>query len=334
MRPRKQNRNLPTRMYLKHGRYWYVHKGVWHKMSTDYSEALKEYAQRTAGTATGTASGMVGLIDRFLLDIGSQKTAATQKEYKRLGERLKTIFAEFEPSHVKPHHIAQVIDDEAKTAPTQANRLRQLLSVVFTYAVRRGLVDVNPCRDVKGISVKKRDRYITDDEFTAVKVAAGDTIGCIMDFCYLTAQRISDVLKVRLSDITADGVYFEQGKTGKKLLVAMSPDLADVIERARGLHTKTVRGLTLFYGRGGKQYGYFGISAMFRRACKQAGVDDFHIHDIRAKSLTDASRQGLDAQRLAGHKTAAMTAHYVKARDVEVAKSPRMGKVLDSKRKY
>ena len=334
MRPRKINRNLPARMYLKHGRYWYVHRSVWHKMATDYAEALREYAQLTAGTATGTASGMVGLIDRFMHDIGSQKTPATQKEYKRLGERLKKIFAEFEPSHVKPHHVAQVIDDEAKTAPTQANRLRQLLSVVFTYAVRKGIVEANPCRDVKGVSVKKRDRYITDDEFAAVKAEAGDTIGCIMDFCYLTAQRISDVLKVRLSDITVDGIFFEQGKTGKKLLVAMSPDLAEVIERARGLHTKTVRGLTLFYGRGGRQYGYFGISAMFRRACKKAGVVDFHLHDIRAKGLTDASRQGLNAQMLAGHKSAAMTEHYVKARSVEVAKSPKMGRVLDKCEKY
>lgn len=59
---------------------------------------------------------------------------------------------------------------------------------------------------------------------------------------------------------------------------------------------KTVRGLTLFYGRGDRQYADLGISAMFRRVCKQAGVEDFHIHDIRAKSLTDASLQGLDVQ--------------------------------------
>jgi len=325
VRPRKHNRNLPARMYLKHGRYWYVLRGKWHPLSKDYAEALLQYSRHTSSAG----NGMTALIDRFLLDVATQKTVKTQKEYKRLGERLKTIFAEFQPHQVKPHHIAKVIDHEAKKAPVQANRLRQLLSVVFSYAVRWGMVDVNPCRDVKGISVAKRDRYITDAEFAAVQAKANASIGCIMDFCYCTAQRISDVLKVRLSDITTEGVYFEQGKTGKKLMVGMSPELAEVIERAKGLHTK-VRGMTLFHGRGGKQYGYFGVSAMFRRACKAAGVADFHLHDIRAKALTDLDRQGGNAQRLAGHKSATMTAHYVKARDVEVAQSPKMGKVLDS----
>lgn len=325
MRPRKNNRNLPARMYLKHGRYWYVLRGKWHPLSKDYAEALAQYARHTSSAG----DGMAGLIDRFLLEVAPQKTLKTQKEYCRLGERLKNIFSEFTPAQVKPHHIAKVIDHEAKKAPVQANRMRQLLSVIFSYGVRWGAVDANPCRDVKGISVKKRDRYITDAEFAAVKAVANESIGCIMDFCYYTGQRISDVLKVRLSDITVDGVYFEQGKTGKKLMVGMGEELAEVIERAKGLHNK-VRGMTLFHGRGGKQYGYFGVSAMFRRACKAAGVADFHLHDIRAKSLTDLDRQGGNAQTLGGHGSRSTTEGYIKARNIEIAQSPKMGKVLDS----
>lgn len=305
-------------MYLKHGRYWYVFGGKWHKLSTDYAEALNEYARHTASTG----DGMPALIDRFLVDVATHRSPKTLKEYRRLGDKLKIIFAEFTPRQVKPHHIAKVIDHEAQKHKTQANRMRQLLSTIFAHAVRWGLADANPCRDVKGISVKKRDRYITDAEFDQVKAAANPSIACIMDFCYYTAQRISDVLKVRLSDVTAEGVYFEQGKTGKKLLVTMTPALQEVVDKAKKLHNK-VRGMTLFHGRGGRQYGYFGVSAMFRRACKTAGVADFHLHDIRAKALTDAKRQGLDAQRLAGHKSAAMTEHYIKARNIETAQPPK-----------
>ena len=321
MRPRKTNRNLPARMYLKHGRYWYVEKGQWHKLSTDYAQALQQYANRTATSG----SGMPALIDRFLLEVAPTKATKTEKEYKRLGALLKETFAEFQPRQIKPHHVATAIDDEAKKAPVQANRLRQLLSVIFSYAVRWGIVDANPCRDVRGISVKKRDRYITDDEFAAVKTSANASISCIMDVCYLTAQRISDVLKIKLSDISDDGVYFQQGKTKNKLRVRMTPELAKVIERAKKLHNK-VRGLTLFHGRGGKPYSYFGVSTMFRRACKNAGVEDFHLHDIRAKALTDAEHQGLDAQRLAGHKSRAMTEHYIKARETEEATPPSLPK--------
>ncbi len=51
---------------------------------------------------------------------------------------------------------------------------------------------------------------------------------------------------------------------------------------------------------------------------KKAGICDIHFHDIRAKALTDAKRQGKDAQQLAGYATSAMTDRYVKSREIEV----------------
>lgn len=268
---------------------------------------------------------MVSLIDRFILEVASQKTPKTHKEYKRLGEKLKKVLAEFSPNQVKPHHVQQIVAHESKKHPTQANRMRQFLSAVFTYgATVLGVCDRNPCRDTKGVPVKKRDRYITDKEFSDVKNAANEAIRCIMDFCYFTGQRIGDVLKVRLSDITDDGVYFEQGKTGKKLIVEMTPELRAVVDQAKGLHGK-VSGLTLFQARGGKPYSYFGVSAMFRRACEKAKIQDFHIHDIRAKALTDLDRQGGNAQTLGGHLSRTTTERYIKARVIQVAKSPKSG---------
>ena len=56
---------------------------------------------------------------------------------------------------------------------------------------------------------------------------------------------------------------------------------------------------------------------MFRRSAKKAGVENFHFHDIRAKSLTDLDRQGGNAQSLAGHENPEMTRHYIKRRTVE-----------------
>ena len=318
MRPRKHNRNLPARLYLRHGRYYHVIKGEWFPLSKSYADALTQYASREGSTA----DTMPSMIDRFIITIASKKTPKTEKEYKRLGDKMKKVFSAFKPSQVKPHHIAKVIDHEAQKHPTQANRIRQFLSTVFAHAVRWGVTDSNPCRDVKGIGVKKRDRYITDDEFKAVKSASNKTIAFIMDFCYFTGQRISDVLKVKRSDITDEGVYFQQGKTGKRLIVEMTPELKQVIERVRGLYGKVV-GISLFQGRGGKQYTYFGVSSMFRRACQKAKVSDFHIHDIRAKSLTDLDRQGGNAQTLGGHKNRSTTEHYIKTRIVEVAKPPK-----------
>jgi integrase len=42
---------------------------------------------------------------------------------------------------------------------------------------------------------KKRDRYITDDEYTRLIEAASPTLRVIINMPYLTCQRIGDVLK-------------------------------------------------------------------------------------------------------------------------------------------
>jgi hypothetical protein len=74
MRPRKKNRNLPQRMFLNHGRYYYVLRGKWHSLSKDYAEALIQYSKHTASHG----NGMAALIDRFMVDVAPKKTPKTQ----------------------------------------------------------------------------------------------------------------------------------------------------------------------------------------------------------------------------------------------------------------
>lgn len=42
---------------------------------------------------------------------------------------------------------------------------------------------------------------------------------CVMDICYLTAQRIGDVLEIKEDHILDRGIYFQQQKTSKQLIV-------------------------------------------------------------------------------------------------------------------
>jgi len=57
----------------------------------------------------------------------------------------------------------------------------------------------------------------------------------IYEMCYLTGQRIGDVLSIRLADISADGIAFKQEKTNARLLVQMTPDLEELIARIKAL---------------------------------------------------------------------------------------------------
>jgi integrase len=75
--------------------------------------------------------------------------------------------------------------------------------------------------------------------------------------------------------------------------------------------------------RGGRPYSYRTVHDMWARACERAGVADATPHDLRAKSLTDAKRQGLDPQALGGHSTEAMTLRYIRDKATVVALGPR-----------
>ena len=319
MRPRKKDRHLPACMYQKHGAYYLVRKGKWERLGDDYQDALLAYARRTAA---GTQGGMPDLINRAMAHHRKKVSENTAKQYEAAAERLKSIFAEFEPRQVLPKHVAAVKMDLADT-PNMCNRILSFLRIVFNYALEWQEVDSNPCIGISRHTEARRDRYITDAEFGALLGAASPYIRSILEMCYLTGQRIGDVLAIRLADISEEGVSFVQEKTGAKLIVAMTPDLQAVIDRAKALPRK-IRTLTLFCSRSGKPVSYETVKEAFKLLRTKTGILDVTIHDIRAKSLTDADKEGKSAQTLGGHTDARMTARYLRGRLPKVAQAPTM----------
>ena len=88
---------------------------------------------------------------------------------------------------------------------------------------------------------------------------------------------------------------------------------------------RPLRSLFLFCTRKGQPYSISGFDSIWQRAMRRAlakGLlkERFTEHDIRAKTLTDADEQGQDAQKLAGHKSRAMTDRYIKTRRIEKVK--------------
>ena len=90
-----------------------------------------------------------------------------------------------------------------------------------------------------------------------------------------------------------------------------------------------MRAVTLLHIRG-RVLSYKGVRDAFERARLRAGIDDVTLHDLRAKSLTDADLQGLDAQGLGGHTTRKQTERYIRVRRVPRVAPPSFGQSIDS----
>lgn len=310
-------------VYLKHGAYWLVKRGKWERIGATLEEALAEYGRR-AQTPKG---GMAALIEQVYAHHTPALAKATRDCYRTAANTLSRKLAAFAPEQVKGKHVAAIKLSMAEHKVT-ANHALTFLRTVFTYAVEWQLVATNPCIGIKPYRTPKRDRYLTDGEYGAIKAAAGARLGVIMDLCYLTGQRISDVLSIHARDIVDAGVRFKAQKTGVQFTVGWTDDLRAAVEAAKALQ-KGPRTLHLLSARGARPLTYSTVRQQWDDACTAAGVDA-NIHDIRAKAATDAKAQGFDAQALLGHASAQMTARYIRLRESPIVRGPTMPRRSES----
>lgn len=309
--------NLPPRMHFKGGAYYYVTSGKprkWIRLDESLAKARLKWAELENGNYGNTDRFSVRL-DQFLVSPAFQELAKnTRAQYTSAAAMLRLVFGDMSMASIKPFHIATWLDDHPHK--TAANTGKAVMSRVFDHAVRQGLVDRNPCKEISYNRIPPRDRLISDDEYRRIYEQACDVVQIAMDMAYYSGMRISDVLKVRLQDLGPDGLYSVQKKTGKRQIFAYTQPLREVIDRARSLRC-SVKGMHLLCDRSGQPYEYHMFNRRWLKAVRAAGVEDVRFHDIRAKSATDAKGMGLDYQALLGHSSRSMSDRYVRSREYQ-----------------
>lgn len=241
----------------------------------------------------------------------------TQKDRLNYIKKLTEVFGAMNAANLQPHHIARYL--EQHPSPVTANREIAVLSVAYRKAMRIGMVNTNPCAGVEKNKEKPRDRYVTDEEFLAVKSLCDPWLQAVMDLAYITGMRLGDLLTLEHRQIDEDGIHLKQSKTGAKQIIERTPALDDVLARLK--KHRPVSGMYVVCTQRGQPYSTYGFSSIWRKRRDAALAEEkitetFKWHDIRAKSATDAQEQGLDAQRLLGHTTPEQTRAYLRSKQV------------------
>lgn len=324
MSNRKKSRTLPPCVYQKHGAFWLVKRNKWTRLGGDLRTALAEYAR----IVEQRPGGMPALIDDAMKLVKPQVSASTWGNYETAARHLKYAFRDFDPPDVTAPVVWQLRDGMAST-PNMANRCLSLLRQVLDYACRRSLVERNAAREVKMLPERERDRLLTAEEYEAIYAKAGPRLQIIMDLLYLTGQRVNDVLRLKRSDVSDDGIYFQQQKTKKKLLVALGAELRVVVDRAKALHGD-IPAVTLLVGRRRGPPDYRSVNLQWQVARKAAAVSNAQLRDLRAMSLTEAEEEGKDPTALAGHSSPAMTRRYLRRKRIARVTGPSLRQSLDN----
>lgn len=304
-------------MHLKDGIYYHVASTKprrWTKLHADLAKARILWAQIENGTG-GSGDTFVAALDDYLvsqrfLDLAEK----TRKQYEHVAGELRTFFNDATLSIITPAHVALWMDNHRSRI--QANTGKAVMGNVFDIAVRHGLIERNPAREIRYHTIAGRDRILTDEEYRAIWLAAPEHVRIAMDIAYLTGSRISDILAIKLQDITPDGIYIRQIKTKKRMLFLWSTALEDIVARAKAL-PRSIRGMHLICQHRGQPYRYETFNEHWRTAYREVGIEDLHFHDIRAKAATDAKAMGMDYQALLGHASKAMSDRYIRQREIE-----------------
>lgn len=280
----------------------------------DLIEAKRTLLDIEAGKPV--AGSIAELIDRYMREVSPKKAPATHKDEKASKVFLAKVFGKMRPQDVRPVHVARYLDERGKTAPVRANREKALLSHIYSMAMRWGIVDSNPCRGVARNTETPRDRLVTDGELCGFMVTAisqgetGSMLALSAWLAYLTSQRRGDLLRIRLDQLTDDGIMIQQGKTGSRVLIEWTQKLRQCVAELRAL-PRPVRGMFLICNKAGQPYTDAGFKAMWGRVMTswvEAGGERFHFHDLRAKAITKMVEDGRQARDLSGHATDAMVA--------------------------
>ena len=325
------------RVYANHGTYYFVDRaGKWHRLTrVEQGEpAMMRALAKFLDAPAARPGSMPALIKEWREQVLPSYTAATQYDYGLMLAKLEVAFQDRSVEELDSHDILDLRDQwKGKGRARTANKYHALVSVLMAYAIERRMRKTNPCLEVKKLPLKKRRRYLTHDEFRRIvqgaligkdgrKVASGKMMACLFGLAYLTALRMKDLRLLTWGQIGEKVITVTPTKTRHSthatIEIEITPEIRQLLEEVRGLGA--VKGLTVFHNLKGKPYSKDGIETAWQRACERAGVVDAHFHDLRAKALSDALRNGLSIKAIAdsaSHASVTTTEGYLHGFEVK-----------------
>ena len=209
-RPRTAtNRDLPPRMIrrVRGGReYFYYQRpdGKQQPLGTDLKAALSAWHDLHTNPIVHAPGTFSTVADEYEKHGIADKKPKTQQEYIAALKRLRAVFKSAPMESIKPMHIGKLLH-ELRDTPTQANRIKAALSAAWNWARSRGLTDApNPCIGIRGYGEKPRDVLVTAEMFWPVYDAADQILRDWMRLDLLLANRVTDALKIKRTDIVTD----------------------------------------------------------------------------------------------------------------------------------
>ena len=343
---RPENRHLPSRWRKRHGAYYYsVPTGLenqWDgkrefRLGSTLHEAYQTWAERLRYLEQEIQT-MKQVMDRYLLEVVPAKAPSTQESNQLSISRLRPVFSHMRPASIKPKDAYQYNDAASKRhGQTSARHDIQCLRHMLTKCVEWGVIERNELLgQVRLTGSKPRDRFIEDWEIVEVLTLKSSFRGLQIVQPYIrlklmTGLRRGDILRLKLSNIKADGIHLQPNKTrnstGKRLIIEWDDSLRTLIDDIKLIKPRRIGDSPLFTTRQGKPYidkngkcnAFDSLWQRFMdKVLKETKVSvRFQERDLRAKVASDSDTLEEASARL-GHADTAITNRVYRRKPVRI----------------
>lgn len=244
-----------------------------------------------------------------------QKSLLSPKEYERqasiLEKHLKPFFAG-KLGDISRRRVEEYVTLRSrKCSPATVRKEIGVLKHLLTWAIGGGMIPSNPAAKITMPRLPAgRLRYLQPTELQAVVEHCPPWIRPVVLLAVATGMRRGEILGLRWLDVDLlhRQVNLPQTKNGKGRTLYLNEMALDVF-RSLALDSETRPEEPVF----GLEATPEEVSMCFMRACRKAGVMDFHFHDLRHTHATWLRQSGVQLDEIArqlGHSDLRMTQRY------------------------
>jgi integrase len=299
------------------------------KWVQDTESAIRE--GRHFKTVESKKHTLADLVDRYIKDIFPTKPKQVKSQKRQLlwwreqlGDYALADITTASLTQCRDKLLTEINSKGVVRNPATVVRYMAALSHAYTIAVTEWQwLESNPMRNVKKPKESRgRVRYLSDSERASLLAACKDkTLYLCVILALATGMRQSELMGLKWQDVSLkDGyIILHETKNGSRRRVPLSGHGLELLRE----HAKVRRLDTdLLFPSKTKAHTPINLRYTWLKTLNDAGIDDFHWHDLRHSTASYLAMNGASLAEIAeilGHKTLQMVKRYAHLSDGHVS---------------
>ena len=184
------------------------------------------------------------LVNEYIEKWAKPRKRTWEEDARMLSKDVIPNLGKRKAKDIKRRDIVLLIDEIVdRNSPITANRTLRIIKKMFSFAVKRGVLDASPCMEIDPPAKEnQRERVLTEDEikmfwFGTDKAQMSDATKLALRLLLITAQRKGEVSQAEWSEIDLKKGWWtipkEKSKNERIHRVPLSPMAIDIFKQAK-----------------------------------------------------------------------------------------------------